>query len=488
MRMFDSIAGLSGSGFGWIIGSIVAIFCLYMARVPAHRVILSLSRLLYRSLRMSAKAVRRAEIRMVARNREVLLQAGREAAERIIEREFERIDASVKRDLSTCPALFRKVSEQATHIEEDLTKSKEVPPSPPGWVGAVKAVAEIETKGDPMAAKILESIQGTLSKAHDQATADYRDATQARHKHLQTMAPYWRKATEALGEAERKVGSILQRSKAIDRHMDEYQNIVKKSDRAERTLSSSSLVNFFVAAFVLAIATGGALINFNLIARPMSEMVGGNNYVAGFKVADVAALVIILVEMSMGLFLMESLRITRLFPVIAALTDKTRVRMIWITLTLLTLLATVEAGLAYLREVLMHDQMATSAMLRGEGGSNKMPFGWITIAAQMGMGFILPYALTFVAIPLETFVHSLRTVVGVSTCFGLRALATVLRTLGTGISQGGRLLVDGYDLVIFAPLWLENMIRGARGGRRSPPPEMRLGGGPGGLGTLGAGD
>ena len=34
----------------------------------------------------------------------------------------------------------------------------------------------------------------------------------------------------------------------------------------------------------------------------------------------------------MGLFLMESLRITRLFPVIGALPDKTRVRMIWITL------------------------------------------------------------------------------------------------------------------------------------------------------------
>ena len=160
-----------------------------------------------------------------------------------------------------------------------------------------------------------------------------------------------------------------------------------------------------------------------------------------------------------------------------------------ITLTLLTLLAMVEAGLAYLREVLMHDQLATSAMLRGDArGGGAMPFGWITIAAQMGMGFILPYALTFVAIPLETFVHSLRTVVGVGTCFALRALATGLRMLGTGLGHSGRLLVDAYDLVIFAPLWLENIVRNARGGRRSPPPAPRLGGGPTGLGTLGAGD
>jgi hypothetical protein len=39
----------------------------------------------------------------------------------------------------------------------------------------------------------------------------------------------------------------------------------------------------------------------------------------------------------MGLFLMESLRITRLFPVIGALPDKTRVRMIWVSFTIMQL-------------------------------------------------------------------------------------------------------------------------------------------------------
>ena len=48
----------------------------------------------------------------------------------------------------------------------------------------------------------------------------------------------------------------------------------------------------------------------------------------------------------------------------------------------------------------------------------------------MGMGFILPFALTFVAIPLETFVHSLRTVVGLVGQSVLRALALLLRMLG----------------------------------------------------------
>jgi hypothetical protein len=194
----------------------------------------------------------------------------------------------------------------------------------------------------------------------------------------------------------------------------------------------------------------------------MAEMVGGSNFIGTFKVSEISAMVIILVEISMGLFLMESLRITRLFPVIGALNDKLRVRMIMITFGFLFILASVEAGLAFMREILMEDELATSAMLRGDAGSavHASDFGWITTAAQMGMGFILPFALVFVAIPLETFVHSLRTVIGVITAAFLRAVAFTLRLVGNLFRYMGRVLVNLYDLIIFGPLWLENTITG----------------------------
>jgi hypothetical protein len=163
-----------------------------------------------------------------------------------------------------------------------------------------------------------------------------------------------------------------------------------------------------------------------------------------------------MVEISMGLFLMESLRITRLFPVIGALSDKMRVRMMIITFAILLLMASIEAGLAYMREVLLQDELATSALLRGDGsGSMVNSYLWITTAAQMGMGFILPFALVFVAIPLETFVHSLRTVVGLTGIAVLRVLALVLRVLGNGCRHLGALAQRVYDLPLFVPLWIE---------------------------------
>jgi hypothetical protein len=295
----------------------------------------------------------------------------------------------------------------------------------------------------------------------------YHEASAKRHKLLRHMRPDWRKIQQTLTKVGKNVDSLLSRSVTIDRLMQEYEDIVHGQDRAISVLSSSSLVNFFVSAFVLAIAIGGATINFSLIARPMAEMVGGTSLIGNFRTADIAALVIILVEISMGLFLMESLRITRLFPVIGALPDKTRVRMVWITFSILFLLASVEAGLAYMREVLLHDELATSALLRGDIGVTATgEYMWITTAAQMGMGFILPFALTFVAIPLETFVHSLRTVVGLMAISALRVLSLLLRLLGNVFLYLGVLLKQVYDLPLFVPLWLEErMATGAAHGR-----------------------
>ncbi|MDH5446128.1 MAG: hypothetical protein OEY52_11270 [Gammaproteobacteria bacterium] len=454
-----------------LIWFVLVILVMYFARTPAHLAFRSLCKVIHNAMRMSARAIMRTEERLELRNREVLLAHGRDAIERVIEREFERVDATVRKDLSEYPALHRQLSEEITLIDEDYKQSAEVPPAPPGWIKAVDAVASIPAKDDPMVGSILDDIHHSLVKANNNAIEEYRKSSHKRHIYLKDMMPHWRKVLSALNLVDKNVNSILDRAKVIDRHMDNYENILKKTDRAVRELSSSSMTQFFIAAFVMCIAVGGAIINFNLIARPMSEMVGGTNRIMGFQTSNIAALVIILVELAMGLFLMEAMRITRLFPVIGALNDKLRVKMFWISLTILTSLAVVEAGLAFMREILMQDEAATRAALRG-GAAEVIQdsFLWITTAAQMGMGFILPFALTFVAIPLESFIHSFRTVIGVVAVGTLRSLAWALRVLGDIAKFTSNTFIHTYDLIIFLPLWIETVVQGKQAEKKGAKP------------------
>lgn len=426
---------------------------LYLARGTAHQAIHALAMALSRGFRLASHAVACAEKRLAARNRDVLLAAGREAKERIVEREFVRVGDTVRKDLASYPDMHRRLSEAILRIEEDQEKAVEVPPEAPGWAKAVEVVAQLDTRNTGV--DILSDIHKSMVKAHDEAMDDYRKASAERHSLLRKMMPDWRRIQDTLERVNKSVTSVLERSVTIDRHMEEYDSIVRGEDRAATILSSSSVVYFFVSALVLAVATAGAAINFTLIARPMAEMVGGTSFIGAFRTADIAALVIIMVEISMGLFLMESLRITRLFPVISALSDKMRVRMIFITFAILLLMASIEAGLAYMREVLLQDELATNSLLRGDTTSLVNQHLWITTAAQMGMGFILPFALVFVAIPLETFVHSLRTVMGLFAIGLLRVLALLLRILGNGARHLGTLTQQLYDLLLFVPLWIE---------------------------------
>jgi hypothetical protein len=393
------------------------------------------------------------------------MAGGLENAERMVEREFDRLGAAVARDLEGYPNVHRQLSEVTTKLDEDYTSSADVPPSLPNWMPIIESIAKIKHSGDSMVANMLAEINRSLTDQHKKAIEDYRNSTAARHAILNKMMPFWRKVEKSLTSISKSIANIKKRSKTVDHYMDEYEQIRSKTDRAARALSTSSLTQFAISGLVLLIAIGGAIINFNLIALPMSEMVGGASYIGPYKTSDVAGLVIILVELTMGLFLMESLRITRLFPIIGAMDDKMRGRMIVITFALLAILAGVESALAFMRDRIALDMQALRQTLAGTEQIG-MSTSVIPTVGQMVMGFILPFALAFVAIPLESFVSSSRTVLGGLVAWLLRIFAFLLRLLGNVGFYAGRFVVNVYDLAIFPAIWLERIILGTKSKKR----------------------
>jgi hypothetical protein len=438
-------------GLSLVVELVVLVLVMYGARDPAHRMIQGIARAFTQGCKLTSEAIRGVQERLTARNREVLLSEGLQETERQIEQEFQRISASVDRDLGAYPALHRQLADQVHRIDEDYRRATDTPPLPDAWTESIQAAGALAERagGSAPAAKAVDALRVAIQDAHDDAMETYLETSRERHKLLSRLVPTWRSMDATLTRVEKAVTGIFERSRHLDDLMDSYREIAAKSDAAERALTSSSMTQFAVATIVLVIALLGGFINFQLIALPMSEMVGATSRLGSMQTSDVAALVIILVEITMGLFLMESLRITRLFPVIGRLDRRTRLRMAWATFALLFVLAGIESSLAYMRDMLAADRIALTQTLAG-GAVQRPEFMWI---------------------PLESFIHAGRIVGGQVAAGLLRMAAFGVHLVGFAADHVGKWLKNLYDVVIFLPLKLEGVIVNARASRPGKTPE-----------------
>jgi len=452
-----------------LVFAVVAMGFMYAARRPVHELLRALGHMIGGPLRIAARSLAQAAADIHQRNKAVLLAHGRQELGSRVEREFERLAAIVTRDLQGYPTLQRKLLDEITKIEEDYKKCGEVPPPPPDWTDAVAAIANVKSTGNELVMRVLEEIKRSVSAIHDKALGEYRKSYETRHKILEGFMPFWRSVDKNLTQVEKNLATLQSSVSSVDAHMAKYEAINAATDKAQHALTVSAFTQFFISLVVMTVAAGGAFINFKLIALPMSEMVGAGDYITtSLRTSEVAALVIIFVEASMGLFLLEAMRVTHLFPRIASLNEVLRKRMLWIALSLLITLAGVEAALALMRDMLIADKQALLQTLATvQAGATEGWVGRIPTAGQMLLGFILPFALAFIAIPLESLIHAARTVGGVLLASAVRALAFVLRLASAIAKHMSRVLIRLYDVAIVLPLLCERVAKASRG-RVSP--------------------
>jgi hypothetical protein len=443
---------------------VLAMPFLYIAREPMHTLLRRSSRAIARPLRLGARWLGDAAARLRTRNREVLLAHGSRELRLSIERELERVTTLVQRDLEGYPAVQRKLMDEITRIEEDYKRSGEVPPPAPEWVKAIESLAKIRATGDGVVERILADIRDSLDDIYKKVVTEYRASYQERHKILSTCLPFWRSASQTLIQVERNITSLNDSAAKIDTNVTRLESIFARRTEVENALTSSASTQFFISSLVMLIAFGGAYVNFKLISLPMSAMVGGGDYITDtLRASEVAALVIILFETLMGLFLMETLRFTSLFP-LGNITEKMRRRLMWVSLAILLVLAGVEVALAVMRDSIIAADVALKQSL-GSGAAAHAEAGWVTripTFGQMILGFTLPFALAFVAIPLEYFVGSGRIVLGAAVTLLIRGTAFSLRVGASLANEGGKLAVNFYDVLIFVPLAIEKWVGKAR--------------------------
>ena len=169
---------------------------------------------------------------------------------------------------------------------------------------------------------------------------------------------------------------------------------------AETTAPLPPPIRILLSILGLAIVAGAVLMNFRLLAAAMTEMFVGRNYIGSFKLAEITALAIVLVELSMGLYLMEAWGVTNLW-LRRTLPEEMCSRLFWITLIIIGSLALAGAGLIHLENVVL----AEGSALGMEGSAVFLPVPqWL----RMGLAFGLPFVIAIWAIPFEALLRVFR--------------------------------------------------------------------------------
>src|SRR5438105_5521749 len=444
--------------------AILAQVFLYAARHPMHRAFAALGRLLSGGFRVAARFCKSVSTAIAHRDREMLADAGKGDAEARIAREFRRIEGTYAKELARYPDLHRGMDEVTAKIDADYKECGTAAPTPPGWAEATAAVAKMEGSGDRVVHKLLEEIHRTAKDAEKKALNEVRETNSKRHKILSGMAPMWKELKNLVVESGRSVTKALESTKRIDGYMESYEKIRKSEPKAIRAVGWASTQLFVVSLLVLAIAIGGAFVNFNLIALPMSELVPSGSRIGGMPVSTVAALVVVLMEIAAGIFAMEMLGVTSFFPKLENLPSSRRRMILTVALGGLFMLACIEASLAVLREQIVESSSALKASLAGTQVVAETASSRIPVIGQAVLGFILPWILAMVAVPLETMISTGGHIVLCAVAGVLHVGGMIARLLAHAIRYLLEAVRHVFDIYIVIPLQIEKLVVNGKGG------------------------
>jgi len=452
----------------WVVSAIF----LWAARRPMLRLVLQLGSDLGGGIESAGKRVAQAAEELGERNRKVLFATGIRETQGRLDRELNRMDAGYSEQMGNYGDLQRRLDETLIAVERDYQECGAAPPEIPAWTAAVETLASIPTNGDPNIQKVLEGIKVSSRDAEKQALKAYRADSASRLKTLGGMLPYWKEVRGLLSRMSDSVTRALESASRIDGFVEDYQKIREETEDSARALTYSAVKFFFVSLLVLGIAVGGAFINFQLISLPMSELVPAGARVGGIPVSTVSALVLVLMEAALGIFLMDMLGITEFFPKLSTIPRARRQLILWLGIAGLFFLSGVEGSLAVLREQIVEADAALKFSLAGEESRivDSASRSSIPVVGQAVLGFILPWVLALVAVPLEMLLDSGRHVAGSAAVLFLRILGVTLSCIAGLIRHVTNIILNIYDVYISIPLRIEQLVR--RGEDDEPPTRL----------------
>src|SRR5258708_11993702 len=111
-----------------------------------------------------------------------------------------------------------------------------------------------------MVQRILEEIKRSVHVIHDKALAEYRRASESRHKILNGFMPFWRSLDKTFGQVDKKLTGLHAPSSKIDAQMEKYEQINKKTAKTDPPHTFSAFTQFPISTLLLPIPLAAPLV------------------------------------------------------------------------------------------------------------------------------------------------------------------------------------------------------------------------------------
>lgn len=340
----------------------------------------------------------------------------------------------------------------------------------------------------------LSKLERTIAQQTSRAMAERLTPIRPALTALKTEAPRLRDVADKLTKTQQEFDK---HAEDVNKSFGEFEEIVRSEDRTAVAAKASIFVPWLIAVLITAIALAGVFLNFFLIERPMSEIVGEGARIGGVGLPAVAAIVVIFLEFVAGVILMDAAGFTKLIPAFHAMTQSSRRIMFFVAFGFLAAFSVLEVTLSIVREEIIEQQqetrdIANRALLApaaapdagatdaaapdaGAPAAEAEPardrpnvFGLqLSTFAQVILAAIIPWLLAAAALPLEAIVRNSVFMVSIAGSYLMLFVAFVFKTLSVFFKSIGLFILSLYDLIIFAPLWVERRMKAAtrlRGG------------------------
>lgn len=343
----------------------------------------------------------------------------------------------------------------------------------------------------------LSKLERTIAQNTARAMNDRLTPVRPALTLIKTEAPRIRDVADKLGKIELRFN---QGAETINKSFAAYEDCLRSPDRIAVAGRQSILIPWLIALIITMIALSGVFLNFFLIQRPMAEIVGESAKIGGVGLPTFAAMIVIFLEFIAGVVLMDAAGFTRLIPAFHTMSDGAKRIMFWVAFAFLASFSFLEATLAVVREQIIETEQETRALANAmmtapdiapadaavpalaDGAAvatdpapneeARSGLALITMA-QIVLAVLIPWLLAIAALPLETIVRNTVFILQIGGAQLMLLVGFICRTLSTALKSLGLFALAVYDLIIFAPLWIERKAKGLAAGSREDPPPLR---------------